>query len=315
MEAAPRRPGVSTAKRLAKDFKNLFSEDLPLYYLWPVGGPDASSLSSLDILITGPEGTPYLASLFKLHLEIPTSYPVAPPKAFFRTKIFHPNVDPASGAVCLETLKRDWRSELTLRDVLATIACLLIQPNPDSALNEEAGKMIQTDFAAFENHARLMGSIHARVPADLRAAVDEAVRRGDGPTDEQDTGSENQENDENAENHAADDIEMHEDKENDASLSPTPVLQRPALPVRTGVKRPLGEMMIPMEEDKENDNEKNIAANAKNSDLTNDRLAVKADAKPLQRLGLSEVTRQVRMGAPPAKRIATARARIGIRRL
>jgi len=75
-------------------------------------------------------------------------------------------------------LKRDWDSKLTLRDVLVTISCLLIQPNPDSALNAEAGALIQENYEAFARRAQLMTSIHATVPKALQTAVSEAQGRG-----------------------------------------------------------------------------------------------------------------------------------------
>jgi ubiquitin-conjugating enzyme E2 S len=81
--------------------------------------------------------------------------------------------------VCVETLKRDWKSELRLRDVLVTISCLLIQPNPASALNEAAGKLASEDWAGFERRARLMTGIHAAVPRELVDDVSGAQRRGD----------------------------------------------------------------------------------------------------------------------------------------
>jgi ubiquitin-conjugating enzyme E2 S len=111
-------------------------------------------------------------------LTIPTTYPQQPPTANFRTPIFHPNVDPQTGGVCVETLKRDWDSKLTLRDVLVTISCLLIQPNPDSALNAEAGGLIQENYEAFTERAELMTSIHALIPKNLLDAVREAQNRG-----------------------------------------------------------------------------------------------------------------------------------------
>lgn len=49
---------------------------------------------------------------------MPGDYPKSPPKATFRTRIWHPNVEETTGAVCVDTLKRDWKPELTLRDVL-----------------------------------------------------------------------------------------------------------------------------------------------------------------------------------------------------
>ena len=41
------------------------------------------------------------------------------------------------------------------------IRCLLIEPFPESALNEEAGKLLMEDYEAYAKHARLMTSVHA----------------------------------------------------------------------------------------------------------------------------------------------------------
>ncbi len=40
--------------------------------------------------------------------------------------------------------------------------CLLIVPNPESALNEEAGKQLLEDYDSYASHARMMTQIHAR---------------------------------------------------------------------------------------------------------------------------------------------------------
>ena len=45
---------------------------------------------------------------------------------------------------------------------MLVIRCLLIYPNAESALNEDAGKLILEDYADFEKRARLMTKIHAR---------------------------------------------------------------------------------------------------------------------------------------------------------
>jgi ubiquitin-conjugating enzyme E2 S len=44
---------------------------------------------------------------------------------------------------------------------LTVIRCLLIEPNAESALNEEAGKLLLESFGDFAKKARLMTSIHA----------------------------------------------------------------------------------------------------------------------------------------------------------
>lgn len=167
-------------RRLAKDQATLRTSTPP-NYLFPDGDdwvlPD--DLTQLVILITGAHGTPYAHGVWKLHLKMPEDYPINPPKATFKTRIFHPNVDESTGAVCLETLKRDWESKLTLKDILVTISCLLINPNPDSALNSEAGSLLQEDYDAFARKAKLMTSIHAPIPTALKNAVMEAKRRGE----------------------------------------------------------------------------------------------------------------------------------------
>ena len=55
------------------------------------------------------------------------------------------------------------------------VRCLLIEPFPESALNEEAGKLLMEDYEAYAKHARLMTSVHAahgkRCGSDLHPAA------------------------------------------------------------------------------------------------------------------------------------------------
>ena len=85
------------------------------------------------------------------------------PAGYFLTKIFHPNVSKA-GEICVNVLKKDWKPDLGIRHVLLVIRCLLIEPFPESALNEEAGKLLLDDYEDYAKHARLMTSIHAQPP-------------------------------------------------------------------------------------------------------------------------------------------------------
>ncbi len=45
---------------------------------------------------------------------------------------------------------------------IQTIKCLLIYPNPESALNEEAGKLLLEHYDDFSRHAKMMTEIHAK---------------------------------------------------------------------------------------------------------------------------------------------------------
>ncbi|KAK4474083.1 hypothetical protein MN116_003391 [Schistosoma mekongi] len=118
-------------------------------------------MTEVQVFLDGPVGTPYDGGKFRLKMLIPIEYPIEPPKAYFCTKIFHPNIAPNTGEVCVNTLKKDWKSNLGLRHILLTIRCLLIEPNPESALNEEAGKLLLEDYNEFVSEARLLTEVHA----------------------------------------------------------------------------------------------------------------------------------------------------------
>ncbi|KAI9676979.1 MAG: hypothetical protein M1817_006818 [Caeruleum heppii] len=173
---------ASSLRRLATEHRSLHSSALPPNYFFPLTSSSSSmpdDLSQLQILLAGPHSTSYSEGLWRLHLKFPADYPRSPPKAVFKDRIWHPNVDETTGSVCVNTLKRDWRPELTVRDVLVTISCLLIHPNPDSALNATAGQLLQEDYDEFARQATLMTSIHAPVPLAVKDAAMAARRRGE----------------------------------------------------------------------------------------------------------------------------------------
>ncbi|KAF2761657.1 hypothetical protein EJ05DRAFT_179652 [Pseudovirgaria hyperparasitica] len=171
-------------RRLAADHASLHTLGLPPNYLFPTQASNSHSsccddLSILNVLLAGPEGTAYQDGIFSLHLSMPRDYPNSPPTATFKTKIWHPNVD-ERGSICVDTLKSGWNAGLSLRDVLITVSCLLIQPNPASALNAEAGMLIQNgEWAAFEKRAKVMCGVYAAIPDTLRKEVEDARRRGE----------------------------------------------------------------------------------------------------------------------------------------
>jgi len=111
--------------------------------------------------IRGPDCTPFESGVFRVKLVLPSDYPSTPPKGFFLTRIFHPNISKA-GEICVNTLKKDWKSDLGIGHVLQVVRCLLINPFPESALNEEAGKLFMEDFDEFSKKARMYTEVHAR---------------------------------------------------------------------------------------------------------------------------------------------------------
>ena len=45
-----------------------------------------------------------------------------------------------------------------------TVKCLLIVPNPESALNEEAGKLLLEQYDDYSMRAKIYTEIHAKPP-------------------------------------------------------------------------------------------------------------------------------------------------------
>lgn len=84
------------------------------------------------------------------------------PRGFFLTKIYHPNVDSTTGAICVNTLKKDWTTSTTLSHVLNVIRCLLIVPFPESSLNDEAGRLFMESYTEYYKRSKLMADVHGR---------------------------------------------------------------------------------------------------------------------------------------------------------
>jgi len=143
-------------KKLLKDIRE-FEKDKPEGITLEV---NEENIADIQASITGPESTPYEGGTFLVKLVLGPDFPAAAPRGYFLTKIFHPNIAP-NGDICVNTLKRDWKPDTTLKKILMVIRCLLIEPGPDSALNEEAAVLMQEDFEAYSKRARLMTKVHA----------------------------------------------------------------------------------------------------------------------------------------------------------
>ena len=128
-------------------------------YVTPIINPE----DPLDIQcdIEGPKATPYENGIFRVKLIISNDFPTQAPKGIFITKIFHPNIS-EKGEICVNTLKKDWNpSQWNLYNLFEVIKCLLIVPFPQSALNEEAGKLFMENYDEYFKIAKMYTNIYA----------------------------------------------------------------------------------------------------------------------------------------------------------
>lgn len=120
----------------------------------------------------GPADTPYVGKYFLLRFTFGPDFPTTPPTAHFLTKVYHPNVDISTGAICVNTLKRDWKASHTMKHCLAVIRCLLLEPFPESSLNEEAGKLFMESYQEYYKRTKLHADIHGRTTSVKPITID-----------------------------------------------------------------------------------------------------------------------------------------------
>lgn len=84
----------------------------------------------------------------------------------FITKVYHPNISSASGAICLDILKDAWSPVLTLRSTLISLQSLLCSPEPNDPQDAEVARHYMTSRSSFEETARYWTAIYAGGPGN-----------------------------------------------------------------------------------------------------------------------------------------------------
>ena len=120
---------MSSAIRIQNELK-MFQSDPPANCS---AGPIDTDIYKWQATLMGPSDSPYEGGVFYLDIQFSEEYPFKPPKIFFTTKIFHPNIN-SQGGICLDILKDQWSPALTISKVLLSICSLLTDPNPDDPL-------------------------------------------------------------------------------------------------------------------------------------------------------------------------------------
>ncbi|XP_048762107.1 ubiquitin-conjugating enzyme E2 2-like [Ostrea edulis] len=149
-------------KLIAKQLEKLYQE-IPEDCGF-TAGPLEDDMLHWEASIPGPEESPYKGGRFWLRIDFTADYPFRPPKIFFLTKVFHPNVEP-DGKICVDFLQDEWKPSYTIGYILMAICSLLLHPNPEKPASQEVANIYISDQEQFTKTAAEWTKLHA--PPDV----------------------------------------------------------------------------------------------------------------------------------------------------
>ncbi len=124
-----------------------------------------SNILEWNFTLLGPSESPYEGGIYEGTIKFPETYPTKPPTVKFNTKLFHPNVYD-DGKLCISILHEGndttgyeqeverWRPIQNVRTIFLSIISLLNDPNPESAANIDAAKMLRDDKEGYYKKIR-----------------------------------------------------------------------------------------------------------------------------------------------------------------
>ena len=134
-------------KRLTKDIADLKESG---FEILADDGTDNIKLDCFRIVLNGPPDTPYAKGRWHVRFTFATTYPFTSPSVGFVQHILHPNIDWASGSVCLDALNKKWSPVFTLKHIMETLLpYLLAYPNAQDPLNRDAAALLAASSSGF----------------------------------------------------------------------------------------------------------------------------------------------------------------------
>lgn len=156
---------------LEKERFKLQKENLP----W---GIQAKPLNEDDMFtwegsIKGPKDTMWEGGIFKLYLQFNEQYNAQPPRIFFHTIPFHPNVDPTTGQICADFLDdmHSWKEFYSIPYMLLSVQMLLSNPVIENAVNPNAAQIFASSPTSFRQMVLDCVLASKRVEAGLKPYV------------------------------------------------------------------------------------------------------------------------------------------------
>ena len=142
---------MAAMKYLKKEFDALQND--PILSLGCTVGLEKNDIFHWKISLAGPVDTPYAGGMFFLTAAFSEEYPEKKPEVRFINKIYHLNVSPTNGHICISTLN-EWKPKTPMVDVISAIFALFYDQNPKSPYSGEMAREYEHDRNTFNQKAK-----------------------------------------------------------------------------------------------------------------------------------------------------------------
>ena len=152
---------IQATKCLKEQYTELLND--PILSLGvTVGLVNEGDLFHWNISLLGPQDTPYGGGLFFLKADFPNNFPNSRPEVKFVNKIYHLNVSPGDGHICINTLN-SWKPGTKMTTVISDIFALFYAQNPNSPYDGNMANEYCYNRKLFDQKAREWTRKYARM--------------------------------------------------------------------------------------------------------------------------------------------------------
>ena len=127
---------MNSVQILIKEFEDLKKNPLSLFG-YTIELFNQTNIYEWKITLIGAKDTPYADGIFFIKLSFPQDYPDRAPRINFLTPIYHPNVNPSDGYVCVNFIRNDWKKTTSVREILTKLYSIFYLVNPSSPYSQE----------------------------------------------------------------------------------------------------------------------------------------------------------------------------------
>ncbi|WVZ73913.1 hypothetical protein U9M48_022166 [Paspalum notatum var. saurae] len=152
--------GGDAERRIRKELRTMWVD--PPSFCRPGASP-VTDLFHWEVVIDGPEDSPYAGGTFPVDVQFTDDHPFKPPKITFKTKVYHPNID-SEGQMVLDIFQDNWSPILRIDKLLLSIVSVLYDPMLDRPINGHIARLYKSDIELYETKARACSRRYASTP-------------------------------------------------------------------------------------------------------------------------------------------------------